>query len=196
MNAKGVLAAAAQRVAVTLKDRNFKRRGLKFVRSPNDGFVSLIELQSSRKSTSEQLSFAINFGVIVPVLFGGEDLTNPNYTECHWGGRILSNDGIEAWWSVRAHDDVEQLAARLTALLTQDVLPRLDAMQLDDDLVSLWKTGQSPLLAEVQRLLFLGTLLHRLGRREEFEEVKADLECKARDSFSQRAIAKLKALDG
>jgi hypothetical protein len=178
-----------------LKARGFERRGLKFVRrASGNGFVSLIELQPSRRSTSEQLLFVINFGVIVPSFFAGDDLTKPEYGGCHWGGRVSDKDGVETWLPVRADDDVEQLALRVTELLEHDVLPALEAKQRDEDLIKFWKSGQSPLLVDAQRLLFLGTLLHRAGRKDEFEEIKAELERKARDPFSLRAVSKLKEL--
>jgi hypothetical protein len=195
MTAKALLTAAAGMVAVSLKARGFGRRALTFTRAV-DEFVSMIELQPSRTSTPEQLSFVINFGVIVVSLFAGEDLAKPEYGACHWGGRVSGKDGVEIWWPVRADDDVEQLAARVTALIEQDVLPALDGKQHEEDLIALWKTGRSPLLTDSQRLLFLGKLLHRAGRRQEFEETRAELEAKARDPFSLRALAKLKELDG
>jgi len=179
MNAKAVLTAVAGKVAASLKARGFERRALKFVRrAGDDGFVSLIELQPSKKSTPEQVLFAINFGVIVPSLYVGDDLTKPEYGGCHWGGRVSGNDGVELWWPVRADEDVEQLTARVMALVAQEVLPALETKK------------------DAQRLLFLGTLLHRAGRRDEFEETKAELERKARDPFSLRALEELKKLDG
>jgi len=196
MNAKAVLTAAAGKVAASLKARGFERRGLTFVRRAVDGFVSMIELQPSRKSTPEQLLFVVNFGVIVPSFFAGDDLAKPEYGGCHWGGRVSGKDGVEIWWPVRADDDVEQVAARVAALTEQEVLPALEAKQREEDLIALWKTGGSPLLTDAQRLLFLGTLLHRAGRREEFEQTRAELEGKARDPFSLRALGRLKELDG
>jgi Domain of unknown function (DUF4304) len=196
MNAKAVLTAAAGKVAAGLKARGFERRGLTFVRRAVDGFVSMIELQPSRKSTPEQLLFVVNFGVIVPSLFAGDALAKPEYGGCHWGGRVSGKDGVEIWWPVRADDDVEQVAARVTVLMEEEVLPVLEAKQREEDLIALWKTGRSPLLVDSQRLLFLGSLLHRAGRRAEFEQTKAELERKATDSFSLRALGKLKELDG
>jgi hypothetical protein len=55
----------------------------------------VIELQPSRKSRPEEISFVINFGVIVPGLFVGEDLTKPEYGGCHWGGRVSGKDSVE-----------------------------------------------------------------------------------------------------
>ena len=180
----------------SLEARGFQRRALKFVRrAGDDGFVSLIELQPSRSSTPEQLLFVINFGVIVPSLFVGEDLATPEYSDCHWGGRVSGKDGVEVWWPVRADDDVEQLAARVMVPIEEEVLPALEAKQRDEDLIALWKTGRSPLLVDSQRLLFLGTLLYRAGRRDEFEAAKSELERKAKDPFSLRALGELKELD-
>jgi len=194
-SAKAVLTAAAGKVAADLKARHFARRGLKFVHDSADGeFVSLIEFQLSRSSTSAQLSFVINFGVIVPSLFGGSDISKPEYTSCHWGGRVSGKDGVESWWSVHAADDVDQLTVRLNSVLEAEVLPALATMQREEDLIALWKTGRGPGLGEAQRLLFLATLLHRAGRRREFEETRAELEGKARDSFGLNALRKLNEL--
>lgn len=196
MNARTVLTAAASRVAAKLKVHGFQRRGLKFVRRvSDDGFVSLIELQPSRASTSQELRFVINYGVIVPSLFVGDNLSKPEYGGCHWGGRVSGKDGVEIWWAVRGEDDAEQLATRVTSVLEGEVLPALESKQRDDDLITLWKTGCSPLLVDSQRLFFLGMLLHNAGRRTEFEETTAELERKARDPFSLRAVSKLKGLN-
>jgi hypothetical protein len=196
MSARAILSVAVRKVGASVEPRQFERRGLKFVRRAEDGFVSLIELQPSRKSTPEKLLFVINFGVIVPSLFVGDDLANPEYGQCHWGGRVSNKEGVEIWWPVRADDDAEQLAARLAAVVKEQVLPGLDAKQREEDLIALWKTGRSPLLVDSQRLLFLGTLLHGAGKTEEFEQTKAELERKAVDSFALRALDKLKGLAG
>lgn len=194
MNAKAVLTAAAAKVAGSLKAHGFERRGLKFVKAC-EGIVSLVELQPSRASAPEQLLFVINFGVVVRALFAGDNL-KPDYGGCHWGGRVSGKDGAEIWWPVRADDDVQPLAAHVTSLMDQEVLPALNAKQREEDLIVLWKTGQSPFLVDSQRLLYLGTLLHRAGRRDEFEQTKAELERKATTPFSLRALQKLQELDG
>lgn len=196
MNAKAVLTAAAAKVAASLDGRGFERRGLKFIRRRGgDAFVSLIELQRSRSSTSEHVSFAVNFGVVVPSLIATGDTAEPEYGGCHWSGRVCGADGVEIWWPVRANEDPGELAARVKVLLEENVLPALEAKQRDDDLIAFWKTGRSPGLVEAQRLSFLAKLLHNAGRREEFEEVKAELERKATDSFSRRALGELEKLD-
>jgi hypothetical protein len=194
MNAKAVLIAASRKVGAGLKNRGYQRRALTYVME-SDGVVSMIELQPARGATPEQLSFVINFGVIVRSLVPGDDLTKPEYGGCHWGGRVSDEGGVEIWWPVRADDDVAPLAARLLATLEQAVLPALEANRREEDLVALWKTGRCPLLVDSQRLLFLATLLHRAGRRDEFEQTKAELERKAADPFSLRALGKLRELD-
>jgi hypothetical protein len=195
MSAKVVLTGAAGKVAVSLEASGFERRGLKFVRSVPNGFVSFIELQVGRKSTTEQLVFVINFGVIVPSLLLGDEPAKPEYGACHWGGRVADKDGVEIWWPVRASDNVDQLAARVTTSIDQQVLPALAGKQREEDLIALWKAGRSPLLVDSQRLLFLGTLLYRAGRWPELQETRAELEGKARDPFSLRALARLKELE-
>ena len=157
--------------------------------------MSFIELQPSRRSTQEEISFVINFGVIVPSLFVGDDLTKAEYGGWHWGGRVSGKDSVEIWWPVRARDDVEELAARVTMLLKQEVLPALDGKQREDDIVALWKSGRSPLV-DSQRLLYLGTLLHRAGRRDEFEQTMAELERQGEGSLLAPSVGEAQGTGG
>ena len=194
LTAKAVLSAAAKKVGSDLRARGFRRTGLKFVRQ-GDEVVSMIQLQASRSGTAEAGTFVVNFGVLVPCLYIGQDIAKPVWTDCHWRERV-SRVGREAWFPFRANDDVDGLAARLTEIVEHDVLPVLETLQREEDLIALWKTGQGPGLGELNRLLLLGTLLHRAGRRSELSEIEAELELKADDAFARRALAKLRELDG
>ena len=156
--------------------------------------LSLIELQISRTTTANELSFAINFGVIVSSLTENNELTKPTYTDCHWGGRVCSQNGIELWWNVHGSDSSTELAERLETVLDRDVLPELDAKQTESALIALWQTGRGPLLVEAQRLLFLGLLLHKAGKYSDFLKTRTELESKVHDGFGMRALDKLKGL--
>ena len=193
MSAKIVLTEAAKRLAAELKGLGYKRSGLRFVRQGIE-VISLIELQVGRSSTPKELSFALNFGVIVISLADGE-ATKPTYTVCPWGGRVSGRDTTERWWTVRESDSVEELSHQLVTVVSRDVLPEIDSNQTEEALITLWRSGRSPGLVEAQRLLFLGVLLHRAGRLSEFAAVRSELESKARDRFSFRALEKLKGLE-
>jgi len=195
MSATSVLTAAVGVMASVLKPLGFERRGLKLVRT-GDEVISLIELQPSRQKTAESLTFVVNYGVVVPSLFLGRDLKKPEYTQCHWGGRVAGVDGKEGWWPVRVDDAPEQVAVKLKELVDSNVLPALEGKQREADLIALWKTGRGPLLVEAQRLQCLAQLLHRAGRYQEVAEVRAQLEQKAVNPFAVRALEKVKALGG
>lgn len=197
MDAKTIFKEVARSVASLLAGYGFQKRSLKFVRKFDDGdVVSLIELQRSRRSTSEQLLFVINYGVVVPRLYLGFDLTKPEWTECHWGHRVSDEQDKEIWWPVGAGDDAENVAARVRAAIQDQALPALESKQRVEDLIALWKTGQGRGLSEMQRLRSLGILLHDAQRRDEFEAVKAEVKRSAREEFGLRVLEELEALDG
>lgn len=187
------LAAATKIVGEELKTAGFRRSGSKFVRQ-GDQVVSLIELQRSRRK-GEPTQFVINYGVVVPCLFQGESLTKPEYTDCHWGGRVGDSEGREVWWVVSDDEPPSILASKVVNAVKARVFPVLEALQTESSLIELWRSGRSPLLVEGQRLQFLGTLLHRAGRRDEYAETKAELAAKASDPFSVRALQKLALLE-
>jgi len=194
MTAKHVLSSATSEIAAGLETLGYRRAALRLMRRC-PSVTSLIELQIARGATSETLSFVVNFGVVVNGLVESGESTRPTYTDCHWAARLLGGDGVERWWPVRDGDSAGILARQLGEALERDVLPALESMQSEDALIALWQTGRSPGLAEEQRLLFLGLLLWRAGRRDEFLRVRTELETEARDSFGLRALAKLMALD-
>jgi hypothetical protein len=141
MSAQCVLTAAVSKVSRALVARGFKRKRRTFVRRGVDDVMSLIQIQASRRSTAAELVFVVNFGVVVPVLYVGEDLHNPAFGGWHWGRRIADERGVEIWWSVRADADADDLAARLTSRIEREVLPALDALQREEDLIELRRRG-------------------------------------------------------
>jgi hypothetical protein len=193
MTATSVLTAAMGTVALEFRKRGFQRRGLSLVRAGSE-VVSLIELQPSTSKTPQKLTFVVNYGVIVPFLFQGRDLTKPIYTDCHWGGRAAGTNGSEGWWAVRETDEAARVAAEITDLLGRTVLPALEGKQCEADLIALWQTGESPLLMEARRLLLLAQLLHRAGRHQEVLAVRTELERIADTPFAIRALEKTRSL--
>lgn len=187
-----MVSTAARAISARLSPLGYRRRGIRFVRQGRE-LISRIELQIQRGSTTEEAWFAVNYGVVV-VALAGSDLPTPTHTDCHWGARVCGEDGVERWWRVRDTDHPDELANRLLEALEGSVLQALDTMQTEADLIALWKTGRSPLLVEAQRLLFLGMLLCRAGRKEELEAVQLELESKAHNLFAVRALERLKAL--
>jgi len=179
-----------------LKQRGFRRSGSKFTRTGAD-VVSLIEFQRSRGSTAVYLTFVINYGVAVLSLAHAEGVDTAKlwWTQCHWRARVSGKDGHEAWWPVRDDDDPNQLMARLTHLVEQEVLPALENKQREADLVTLWRTGKSPGLVEAQRLLCLAQLLHRAGRKAEAVQTRVELEHLPDSPFTLRASQKLRELE-
>ena len=154
----------------------------------------MIELQGGRSSTRDELSFVANFGVIVISLAQGRELSKTTYTDCHCGGRVRGQNGIERWWTVRVEDSPAELAETLESVSLSEMVPALESKRTEEAMITLWQTGRSPLLVDAQRLLFMGLLLHRSGRFSELVAVQSELESKAHDGFSARALEKLKAL--
>jgi hypothetical protein len=196
MSAQQIFTSAIAAAGSVLRQRGFRRRGSKLTRMGQE-VVSLIEFQRSRGSTAAHLTFVINYGVAVLSLAHaqGVDTAKLWWTECHWRARVSGKDGHEAWWPVRDDDDPDQLAARLTHVVQQDVLPALEEKQREADLVTLWTTGKSPGLVEAQRLLFLGQLLHRARRQAEAVQTRVELEHLPESPFTLRAAQKLKELE-
>ncbi len=194
MTAKAVFSRAASVLRAHLARAGFRKTGSKFVRTGPEA-LSVIELQPSRGGSPDSLRFVVNYGVIVRSLLDEPAPAAPTYTECHWGGRVAGADGVEIWWPVRTMDDADELADRLRAVIERDVLPSLDRMQTEESAIRVWQSGQSPLLVEAQRLFFLGRLLHKTGRHDEFAKVLHELEAKSRDAFGLRMLESLRGLE-
>jgi hypothetical protein len=195
-SAQDVFAAAVAVVGPVLKQRGFRRRASKFTRM-GEQIASLVEFQRSRDSSSRHLSFAINYGVAALSLLQVEGVDGAKlwWTQCHWQHRVAGPDGREAWLSVRDTDDPNELAARLTPLVERDVLPVLEEKQSEADLVRLWMSGQCGGLVDARRLLCLGRLLHRAGRRAEAVQVRLELEQLRESPFTLRASEKLREIE-
>jgi hypothetical protein len=196
MSAQPIFTSAIALGGSGLKQRGFRRSGSKFTRVGVE-VASLIEFQRSRSSTSAYLTFVINYGVAVLSLAHAEGVDTAKlwWTQCHWQARVCGKDGRDAWWPVRRDDDPDELAARLTHVVEQDVLPPLEEKQREADLVALWTTGRSPGLIEARRLLCLGQLLHRAGRQADAVRTRLELERLPESPFTLRASRRLKELE-
>jgi len=161
MTSQQSFTSAVATVGSALKQHGFLRSGSKFTRTGRE-VVSLIQFQRSRDSTAACVTFVVNYGVAVLSIAHAEgiDPAKLSWTDCQWQARVQGKDGREAWWSVRDGDDPNALAGRLTHLVEEEVLPALEQVQHEADLVTLWTSGKSPGLGDARRLLCLARLLH------------------------------------
>jgi len=165
--------ALRETVQPVLAQAGFSKKGAAFRRSDAE-VVQVIAIQKSRKSTTEQIVFAVNLGVASKQLLQREEVDSASVTaeECHWRQRLSAGDPAgDSWWSVHDARSAQEAATSVAQALHDRGLPAVSILSNDLALRDLWLSGRSPGLTDVQRLLNLAVLTSRLGPAEDAQEV-------------------------
>lgn len=168
-------------VAIVLKEHGYSRKGNTFY-IRKEGNWGLVNLQKSRKSSAPNEIFTINLGVCLQILvdfFAPEKIDEkPQIEDCHWRQRIgfLLPGHNDKWWSVTNETSIEQLVPEIQDCLLNSGVPEIDKLIGNEGLQSLWLSGQSPGLTDVQRLMNLSVLLKTSGASSQLETVLHQLE--------------------
>jgi hypothetical protein len=84
---------------------------------------------------------------------------------CHWHARIGAFiPGGDKWWSINEQTIAEQLIQEIKDLLVDKALPEIESYISDEQLRSLWLSGQSRGITEVHRNVFVWLLNFRMHR--------------------------------
>jgi len=161
-------------VASILKNYNFKKNSSTFYYQNNNGNWGIINFQKSMKSTSGEILFTINVGVVSARLLNFFSVKpskkRPNIWDCHWRirlGQLI--EGKDKWWLIDFETSIEELGENITTYLLSLAIPGIEKYIEDNELRDLWLSGKSPSLTEFQRLLHLSVLLREIGPQELLE---------------------------
>jgi hypothetical protein len=99
-------------VRSVVRPLGFKKKGRRFIRVI-DNMEQMVELQRSRSSNQEALSFTLNLGVrYKPLKLGFTDFIGLDSSTCHWVQRIgnLLPISEDFWWQVANESEAAKVA--------------------------------------------------------------------------------------
>jgi hypothetical protein len=137
-NAMNSFANLTEKISEFLKKHGFQKKQHRWMRARSD-LIDLIQLQPSRGSDSESVSFTMNFGLLSPRVY--ETLVNKpvpkfpspvdGYPEFRIGFVIGEND---LWWDIPRDGDLDSFAAEIIALIEAYVFPVFETCENESEL--------------------------------------------------------------
>jgi hypothetical protein len=183
-----------------LKDQGFAKKGDTFCLFKYNNW-GLINFQKSKNNSAETISFTINMGVSSTTLrrtIGDGDLTaKPDIEDCHWGKRIgfLLPQKQDYWWQVDNNTSPIHLIDEITDVLNKLAIPEIENHLSDESLESEWLTGVAEGATELQRYIYLTTLL-KLNNKEKLSLLVEELRAYSKGkTFEYAAREHLKELE-
>ena len=165
-------------IAPALAEARFREQQGCFVRRESLNLL-VIEPQQSIKSTSVEILFTFNLKVIsarLAPLVDGCQHVSPGCPVAHWrkrlGGLLLRPR--DHWWSFDGNVPTDALD-----VLVNSGLPAIGAVAADESLRDLWLTGRAPGLSDLQRVIYLSTLLALLGPTQQLSDCVSTLQAVA-----------------
>ena len=151
--------------AKLLRPFGFKRKGsILFKR--DDAIFGVLQFQSGPSSTKTEISFTINFGVLIRKLESGyqhsQIVKYPSSMRLHVRRRV----GEDSWWSVTNETDVPAFSKYFSELVLSTALPFIQKYMKIENILSMWEDGNAPGLTERQRFMHLSRLRTVLGITE------------------------------
>jgi hypothetical protein len=163
-----------------LREFGFRRDGLVYRNHLGSNSV-ILAVQRDSRAPSNALRFTVELGITSSRLlsFFNEDFESSDrvdITDACWRERIgviLGSDDV--WWDVADSSEAEAVARELRRALTDVAIPLLLEIASDERLRDIWRSGRSPGLTELQRLMNLGVFLRELGPKAELAPLKTSL---------------------
>ena len=161
-------------ISSVLKEKGFLKQGNTFYIRGNDNF-GMLNFQKSRSSSIHEILFTINIGVSLTRLrkFNKENLDKkPAIESCHWKKRIgfLLPEKRDYWWRIDNNTSIKEMAGEIINVIlnlaTPEILDHLNEKRLEAE----WLTGLSSGLTDLQRYIYLTTLL-KLDNDEKLQYV-------------------------
>jgi len=143
-------------VAELLKDRGFRKNGMRF-RAERDEAELRIALQSSQSSDCFGLKITVNLSIHLLVLDHDPVVAAP---EGHWRQRIgqFMTGHPDHWWLCYDENTARRAGGQIVTILETAALPEMERLASNKALGELWAAGRSPGLTEGQRHRFLSRL--------------------------------------
>lgn len=150
-------------VSDCLNSIGFKRKGANFILC-SDNNVLIIQVQKSTSGSLDSPRFTLNLGVVCGLLVPDGNPKKAKLEESHLRVRIgsLLPERPDKWWTLVSEADTHRACLEINTLLIERAIPYLRQYLSADALLSLWESGESPGLTEVQRARYLEQLRSRL----------------------------------
>ncbi len=151
-----------------LKRIDFVKKGNNFYKVSDKNY-GVINFQKSKNSTKEVLIFTINFGVYSNVLgqllYGHNDLTQPEVAQCQWWARVgyFMPGSPDYWWNVNISDNLNNVISNVMEAVQSIIVPELDKRLSDEGLINCWINESYAGATEIGRFEYLTTLLKAKG---------------------------------
>lgn len=121
-------------ITLELKPRGFRKSGRTY-RKPAAGAVQVLNVQSDKWSTADEVRFTINLGVFFPAVHAALRLgwqpspEGPKEYECTLHARIgeLLPGGKHTWWELRPGDRTGRLVEEVNDAVRRFAIPWLDS---------------------------------------------------------------------
>lgn len=174
-NYKSLLAV----VGDSLKAQQFIRKGDTFYLFKDNNW-GLINFQKSRNSLTPSVSFTLNIGVISArlrkILYKNDLEGKANIEDCHWKKRIgfLLPVKQDYWWLIGPDTSLEHLINEILTILETLAIPEIERHITDEALKLMWLTGAGEGATELQRYIYLTTLL-KLSSDDRLAKIVGDL---------------------
>jgi Domain of unknown function (DUF4304) len=147
-----------------LAEIGFIKKGNNFY-MVSDKNYGVVNFQKSRNSTKDVLVFTINFGVYSSVLghllYGYNDLINPDVEQCQWEARLGSfmPDSPDYWWNVNVSDNFNSVVSEVMEAIKSIIMPELNKRLSNEGLINSWLNDSYAGTTEIGRFKYLTTLL-------------------------------------
>lgn len=132
--------------------------------------IHLVEVQTSRQSTANEVKLTVNLGVFVPGLVYADirDITKPSIPLSQWRQRIgaLLPEQADTWWSISSSEQAVEVATEISSRIENYGLAALASVQSMSALAAIWGSGRSPGLTERQRQELLVRLKEALSTKK------------------------------
>jgi hypothetical protein len=147
-----------------LKTLGFTKKGDTFY-ILSEGNWGLINFQKSKDSSKGTVRFTLNLGVqsiTLAQVLENNSTDRPTIEDCHWKKRIgfLLPQKEDYWWVIEENStSMENLVGEISDILTETVLSDLKSHITDESLKQEWLNGLSEGVTELQRYIYLTTIL-------------------------------------
>jgi hypothetical protein len=158
-----------------LKQKGFTKTRQSFY-YPYEGNWGMINFQKSTRSSSGEVIFTVNVGVVSNRILTFLSAIDANKKpggiwDTQWWERLgrLLPENDDLWWTLDSRTNVDDLGQYLLENILNYALPAIHQYIRDESLCALWLTEKSPSLTTFQRLLYLTRLLKEFGPAELLE---------------------------
>ena len=181
------------RVSPWMRSRGFLRKGYRFARWTK-GSAQVVALYVwNERSTPVDAVFTIDIGILIGKHYWYQTghtkpKKQPEVADCHWADNLgtFLPSGQPQYWHTHDRSEVPRLAGELLDALEAKGFPVLERLTNDKTMMELWKTGKSPGLTDMQRLVCVSYLLLASGRREGLRVTLEELRRSTRGLPSER----------